>query len=664
MAQEDVRDGLRRDAEVAPADRGSASAGRPSRGPPRSARRRRGRARRCCRRDRRRSRRGAGGRWSPAACYPVVARGRASRRTGWPRPPGTGLPSSPHAHGPTGRPRPARRPHRDDGRRPHGRGRARRPRRADRGGRHGRGGRRVDRPADPGRRAARPDRDARASGMPTSIRSRRASAGCGATWRALRGLDAYLAAVAAYAAAPPGRAVDPSATAGRWRTSRAGSPIAPISTGSCRTGRSTSRAATATRPGSTRRRSSRGRDRRRQPRPGRRPHRARRRRPADRRAPGGGDRRSSSGCCPQTTADELVAGLRLAQADLHALGITHWQDAIVEPGRGRGRLHDAGRSRRADRAGSSARCWWDRRRGAEQIDELVERRARTAIGRYAPTSVKLFAGRRHRELHRGRPRAVSRRRRPPDRGTAATSLIDPEALRRRRHAARCARVPGAFPRHRRAGRPRGARRRRGGPAGQRPRPTRARTSPTSRSSTRTTSPRFARARRRRQRAAVLGRATKRRWTSSRSRSSAPERATWQYPFGSLLAAGRDARDGLRLGRLDRRPAARDGGRGHARHRRATVASGRRSCPTSGSSSIDALAAFTDRDRLGQPPRGGGRLDRGRQGGGPGRPRSRPVRPRRRARSARPGSSPRSSTASPCTRRPRSRADAVGGGMDR
>ena len=34
---------------------------------------------------------------------------------------------------------------------------------------------------------------------------------------------------------------------------------------------------------------------------------------------------------PETTPDELVAGLRLAQAELHALGITHWQDASIRP---------------------------------------------------------------------------------------------------------------------------------------------------------------------------------------------------------------------------------------------------------------------------------------------------------------------------------------------
>ena len=34
--------------------------------------------------------------------------------------------------------------------------------------------------------------------------------------------------------------------------------------------------------------------------------------------------------------------------------------------------------------------WWEHSRGTEQIEELVERRRATAIGRYAPTSVKLM----------------------------------------------------------------------------------------------------------------------------------------------------------------------------------------------------------------------------------------------------------------------------------
>ncbi len=92
---------------------------------------------------------------------------------------------------------------------------------------------------------------------------------------------------------------------------------------------------------------------------------------------------------PAADRATLVAGLRLAQAELHALGITHWQDASVEP--------DDGEVAYTSLAGSgelTARVvgalWWDRSRGAEQIDELVDRRSRTAVGRYAPTSVKLM----------------------------------------------------------------------------------------------------------------------------------------------------------------------------------------------------------------------------------------------------------------------------------
>jgi predicted amidohydrolase YtcJ len=92
---------------------------------------------------------------------------------------------------------------------------------------------------------------------------------------------------------------------------------------------------------------------------------------------------------PATTVDELVAGLRLAQAELHALGITHWQDATVRP-----EVGEVAYATLAGRGELTARVvgalLWDRARGTEQLDELIERRSRTAIGRYAPTSVKLF----------------------------------------------------------------------------------------------------------------------------------------------------------------------------------------------------------------------------------------------------------------------------------
>lgn len=92
---------------------------------------------------------------------------------------------------------------------------------------------------------------------------------------------------------------------------------------------------------------------------------------------------------PATTPDELVAALRLAQAELHALGITNWQDAIVAP-----HEEEIAYTTLAGRGELTARVvgalWWEHSRGVEQIEELVERRARTAIGRYAPTSVKLM----------------------------------------------------------------------------------------------------------------------------------------------------------------------------------------------------------------------------------------------------------------------------------
>lgn len=92
---------------------------------------------------------------------------------------------------------------------------------------------------------------------------------------------------------------------------------------------------------------------------------------------------------PPTTPDELLAALRLAQAELHSLGITTWQDAIVTP-----EIEEPAYVTLAGRGELTARVvgalWWERARGAEQIDAFVERRARTAIGRYAPTSVKIM----------------------------------------------------------------------------------------------------------------------------------------------------------------------------------------------------------------------------------------------------------------------------------
>jgi hypothetical protein len=91
---------------------------------------------------------------------------------------------------------------------------------------------------------------------------------------------------------------------------------------------------------------------------------------------------------PEPTADDVADALRIGQTELHSLGITNWQDAIVSP------REELAYTQVADRGELTGRVvgalWWERSRGAEQIEEFVERRDRTASDRYRPTSVKLM----------------------------------------------------------------------------------------------------------------------------------------------------------------------------------------------------------------------------------------------------------------------------------
>ena len=91
---------------------------------------------------------------------------------------------------------------------------------------------------------------------------------------------------------------------------------------------------------------------------------------------------------PPTDADGWRAALLRAQSELHALGITGWQDAWVEP-----ELLTAYRS--LDDAGElTARVvtslWWSRHRGTEQIDGLVELRERGSGGLVDAGTVKIM----------------------------------------------------------------------------------------------------------------------------------------------------------------------------------------------------------------------------------------------------------------------------------
>ncbi|KUO06420.1 amidohydrolase [Streptomyces caeruleatus] len=96
---------------------------------------------------------------------------------------------------------------------------------------------------------------------------------------------------------------------------------------------------------------------------------------------------------PAATPADRLAALLHAQRHLHALGITAWQDALVGDFLG---MDDPGQAYlSAARDGSlTARVvgalWWDRERGAEQIPELVERRAALSHGRFSAGSVKLM----------------------------------------------------------------------------------------------------------------------------------------------------------------------------------------------------------------------------------------------------------------------------------
>ena len=76
---------------------------------------------------------------------------------------------------------------------------------------------------------------------------------------------------------------------------------------------------------------------------------------------------------PDDTPADLEEALRLGQAHLHSLGITAWQDAIVEP-RHEERAYVALAARGELTGRVVGALWWERHRGAEQIEEFVERR--------------------------------------------------------------------------------------------------------------------------------------------------------------------------------------------------------------------------------------------------------------------------------------------------
>ena len=97
---------------------------------------------------------------------------------------------------------------------------------------------------------------------------------------------------------------------------------------------------------------------------------------------------------PPPSAAELRAGLLAAQAHLHSLGITRFQDACVGAAAEIGMpvTFDTYRLAAADGVLTchvTGALWWDRRRGLDQVDDLLARRER-AGGRFRATTAKLM----------------------------------------------------------------------------------------------------------------------------------------------------------------------------------------------------------------------------------------------------------------------------------
>ena len=93
---------------------------------------------------------------------------------------------------------------------------------------------------------------------------------------------------------------------------------------------------------------------------------------------------------PPTTQDEWEAGIIRAQALYHELGITAWQDArIDDPTQLAAYRAVAGRGDLTMRV--EGNLLWDRARGVEQIDELLEKRAQGQVERLRIRGGKIFA---------------------------------------------------------------------------------------------------------------------------------------------------------------------------------------------------------------------------------------------------------------------------------
>jgi predicted amidohydrolase YtcJ len=95
---------------------------------------------------------------------------------------------------------------------------------------------------------------------------------------------------------------------------------------------------------------------------------------------------------PPPAPELYYAGLLRGQEYLHSLGITAWQDAIVDvtPMSSNYPAYLQAGEKGELTARVVGALWWDRHEGLDQIDDLVELRRSGSAGRFAATSVKIM----------------------------------------------------------------------------------------------------------------------------------------------------------------------------------------------------------------------------------------------------------------------------------
>ena len=84
----------------------------------------------------------------------------------------------------------------------------------------------------------------------------------------------------------------------------------------------------------------------------------------------------------------MGAAILEAQAHLHSLGITSWQDAWVTSATLEGYHSLAVGGRLTARAVGA--LWWDRNRGLEQVSDLLTQRESGVAQGFYPTTVKIM----------------------------------------------------------------------------------------------------------------------------------------------------------------------------------------------------------------------------------------------------------------------------------